>query len=164
MNAMAAVGGVDTFIVVVSDEAAGVHVHGPLGLLQFVPILGNFLNPGGGHRVAQTITVNVTPVAGVDLSLPRRLPLGRRTRRIPGRGRPRLTGGSQFRLVQVGARPDQPAAGITNGVPENGPGTYVYYDSDAQLARNGLGMNTFRMSIEWSRIFPNSTAVGGYLG
>ena len=110
MNAMAAVGGVDTFLVVVNEEAEGVHVHGPLGLLQFVPILGNFFNPGGGHRVAQAITVNVTPVAGVDLSFRRRLPLGRRARRIPGRGWPRLTGGSQFRLVQVGARPDQSAA------------------------------------------------------
>src|SRR6185312_13768306 len=37
MNAMAAVGGTDQFTVVVSDEAAGLHVHGPLGLLKFVP-------------------------------------------------------------------------------------------------------------------------------
>jgi beta-glucosidase/6-phospho-beta-glucosidase/beta-galactosidase len=43
-------------------------------------------------------------------------------------------------------------------VPEDGPGTYVEYDNDAALARDDLGMNTFRMSIEWSRIFPNSTA------
>jgi beta-glucosidase/6-phospho-beta-glucosidase/beta-galactosidase len=43
-------------------------------------------------------------------------------------------------------------------VPEDGPGTYVSYDSDAELAETELGMNTFRMSIEWSRIFPNSTA------
>jgi hypothetical protein len=70
MNAMAAVGGTDQFTVVVSDEAAGLHIHGPLGLLKFVPILGNFLNPGGGDRVAKTITVDVTPVADVDLSFP----------------------------------------------------------------------------------------------
>ena len=43
-------------------------------------------------------------------------------------------------------------------MPEDGPGTYVKYDSDAALAHDELGMNTFRMSIEWSRIFPNSTA------
>ncbi len=43
-------------------------------------------------------------------------------------------------------------------MPENGPGAYLTYDSDAQLAQDELGMNTFRMSIEWSRIFPNSTA------
>ena len=33
MNAMAAVGGTDQFTVVVNDEAAGLHVHGPLGSL-----------------------------------------------------------------------------------------------------------------------------------
>ena len=70
MNAMAAVGGTDSFTVVVNDEAAGLHVHGPLGLSQFVPILGNFLNPGGGHGVARTITVTVKPVEGIDLSFP----------------------------------------------------------------------------------------------
>ena len=43
-------------------------------------------------------------------------------------------------------------------MPEDGPGTYVDYDSDAALAHDELGMNTFRMSIEWSRIFPTSTA------
>ena len=48
--------------------------------------------------------------------------------------------------------------GLANGVPENGPGAYVNYDTDAELAREELGMNTFRMGIEWSRIFPNSTA------
>jgi beta-glucosidase/6-phospho-beta-glucosidase/beta-galactosidase len=48
--------------------------------------------------------------------------------------------------------------GLTHGVPENGPGTYVSYNSDAALAHDKLGMNTFRMSIEWSRIFPKSAA------
>jgi beta-glucosidase/6-phospho-beta-glucosidase/beta-galactosidase len=48
--------------------------------------------------------------------------------------------------------------GLTNGVPENGPGAYVNYDEDARLAQEQLRMNTFRMGIEWSRIFPNSTA------
>jgi beta-galactosidase len=45
---MAAVGGTDRFTVVVNDEAAGLHVHGLLGLLKFVPIVGNFIDPGGG--------------------------------------------------------------------------------------------------------------------
>ncbi len=69
-NAMAAVGGTDQFTVVVNDEAAGLHVHGPLGLLKFVPIVGNFIDPGGGDAVAKTLSVDVTPVAGVDLSFP----------------------------------------------------------------------------------------------
>jgi beta-glucosidase/6-phospho-beta-glucosidase/beta-galactosidase len=47
--------------------------------------------------------------------------------------------------------------GWKGGVPENGPGAYTQYVTDARLAREGVGADTFRMSIEWSRIFPNST-------
>ena len=38
-----------------------------------------------------------------------------------------------------------------------GPGHWELYESDYQLAREGLGLNAFRMGIEWSRIFPTST-------
>ena len=47
--------------------------------------------------------------------------------------------------------------GWKGAVPENGPGEYTQYATDAQLASDGVGANTFRMGIEWSRIFPNST-------
>ena len=43
-------------------------------------------------------------------------------------------------------------------MPENGPGEYIQYPTDIALARNGLGADTFRLGIEWSRIFPQSTA------
>ena len=158
MNAMAAVGGTDSFVVVVGDEAAGLHVHGPLGLLQFVPIVGNFLNPGGGHRVAQTITVDVARVDGVDLSLPDDFRWGVAHSGFQaegGPGSPVDPNSDWYRWVHD---PINQLLGLTNGVPENGPGAYVNYDSDAELAREELGMNTFRMGIEWSRIFPNSTA------
>ena len=158
MNAMAAVGGTDSFVVVVGDEAAGLHVHGPLGLLQFVPIVGNFLNPGGGHRVAQTITVDVARVDGVDLSLPDDFHWGVAHSGFQaegGPGSPVDPNSDWYRWVHD---PINQLLGLTNGVPENGPGAYVNYDSDAELAREELGMNTFRMGIEWSRIFPNSTA------
>ncbi len=158
MNAMAAVGGVDTFLVVVNEEAEGVHVHGPLGLLQFVPILGNFLNPGGGHRVAQAITVNVTPVAGVDLSFPDDFHWGVAHAGFQAEGGPGSPVDPNSDWYKWVHDPINQLLRITNGVPENGPGTYISYDSDAELARNDLGMNTFRMSVEWSRIFPNSTA------
>ncbi len=50
------------------------------------------------------------------------------------------------------------AAGHASGdQPENGPGFYRRGASDVALAR-GLGATTFRLSIEWSRIFPRSTA------
>ncbi len=158
MNAMAAVGGADTFTVVVDDEAAGLHSHGLLGLLQFVPILGNFLNPGGGHRVAQAITVNVTPVAGVDLLFPADFRWGVAHAGFQAEGGPGSPVDPNSDWYKWVHDPINQLLGITDGVPENGPGTYVSYDTDAALAREKLGMNTFRMSVEWSRIFPNSTA------
>jgi beta-galactosidase len=41
---------------------------------------------------------------------------------------------------------------------ERGPGHWRLYRRDAELARRRLGANAFRFSIEWSRIFPRSTA------
>jgi beta-galactosidase len=41
---------------------------------------------------------------------------------------------------------------------ERGPGHWRTYERDATLARRRLGANAFRFSIEWSRIFPRSTA------
>jgi beta-galactosidase len=158
MNAMAAVGGEDQFTVVVSDEAAGLHVHGLMGLLKFVPILGNFLNPGSGDRVARTITVKVAPVAGVDLSFPTDFHWGVAHAGFQAEGGPGSPVDPNSDWYKWVHDPINQLLGLTNGVPENGPGTYVTYDSDAQLAHDDLGMNTFRMGIEWTRIFPNSTA------
>jgi beta-galactosidase len=39
-----------------------------------------------------------------------------------------------------------------------GPGQWRLYERDARLARRRLGANAFRLSIEWSRVFPRSTA------
>ncbi len=46
---------------------------------------------------------------------------------------------------------------VSGEPPESGPGHYELYDTDFSLARNQLANNAFRMSIEWSRIFPEST-------
>jgi beta-glucosidase/6-phospho-beta-glucosidase/beta-galactosidase len=158
MNAMLAVGGTDQFTVVVSDESAGLHVHGPLGLAKFVPILGNFLNPGGGDAVAQTVVVNIDPQAGVDLSFPANFHWGVAHAGFQAEGGPGSPIDPNSDWYKWVHDPINQLLGLTHGVPENGPGTYVQYDSDAGLAHDALGMNTFRMSIEWSRIFPNSTA------
>jgi beta-galactosidase len=40
---------------------------------------------------------------------------------------------------------------------ERGPGHWRRYRADARLARRRLGANAFRLSIEWSRLFPRST-------
>ena len=44
-----------------------------------------------------------------------------------------------------------------------GPGHWELYEADHALAADELGNNAFRMSIEWSRIFPTSTVgIEGY--
>lgn len=158
MNAMAAVGGTDTFTVAVSDEQAGLHVHGLFGWLRFIPIIGSFLNPGGGHGITRTVTVTVTPVEGIDLSLPDDFHWGVAHSGFQAEGGPGVpvdTRSDWYRWVHD---PLNQLLGLVKGVPEDGPGAYLAYESDAGLARDELGMNTFRMGIEWSRIFPNSTA------
>ena len=101
---------------------------------------------------------HVDPVDGVDLSLPDDFHWGVAHSGFQaegGPGSPVDPNSDWYRWVHD---PINQLLGLTKGVPEDGPGAYVYYDSDAELARDELGMNTFRMSIEWSRIFPNSTA------
>lgn len=51
------------------------------------------------------------------------------------------------------------AAGRVSGeLPERGPGFWRLYPLDARLARRRLNNNALRLGIEWSRIFPASTA------
>jgi beta-glucosidase/6-phospho-beta-glucosidase/beta-galactosidase len=55
--------------------------------------------------------------------------------------------------------PANVAAGRTSGdVPENGPGHWARYRQDVDLAARRLHMGAFRLSVEWSRVFPRSTA------
>jgi beta-galactosidase len=46
---------------------------------------------------------------------------------------------------------------VSGDLPENGPAQWTHYKQDIALARGKLNANAFRMSIEWSRIFPKST-------
>src|SRR5258706_8349419 len=51
------------------------------------------------------------------------------------------------------------ASGSVSGAfPEDGPGFWKLFKRDAGLVRHQLAGNAFRMGIEWSRIFPMSTA------
>ncbi|MEM2179501.1 MAG: beta-galactosidase BgaS [Nitrososphaeria archaeon] len=45
---------------------------------------------------------------------------------------------------------------VSGDLPENGPGYWHFYENDHQLAKD-MGLNSFRLGIEWSRIFPIST-------
>ncbi|RMF18094.1 MAG: glycoside hydrolase family 1 protein, partial [Candidatus Dadabacteria bacterium] len=50
------------------------------------------------------------------------------------------------------------ADGLVNGDDlRRGPGHWELYETDFDLAKNELHNNAYRMSIEWSRLFPNST-------
>ncbi|RLF19672.1 MAG: glycoside hydrolase family 1 protein [Thermoprotei archaeon] len=52
---------------------------------------------------------------------------------------------------------DNIAKGIVSGdLPERGIGYWEFYSEDHELAKE-LGFNTYRIGIEWSRIFPKST-------
>jgi beta-galactosidase len=54
--------------------------------------------------------------------------------------------------------PTEIAEGHVSGdLVERGPGHWRLYRRDAALARSRLGANAFRLSIEWSRLFPRST-------
>jgi beta-galactosidase len=46
---------------------------------------------------------------------------------------------------------------VSGDLPENGPGHWNRWRSDVDLAARRLHSNAFRMSVEWSRIFPRST-------
>lgn len=43
---------------------------------------------------------------------------------------------------------------VSGDLPEDGPGFFSRYRQDLRLARRGLGMDVFRLSLEWSRLFP----------
>jgi beta-galactosidase len=54
--------------------------------------------------------------------------------------------------------PDNVTCGRVSGdLPEDGPGFWELYPVDFRLAREDLGNNAVRLSLDWSRIFPRST-------
>ena len=46
---------------------------------------------------------------------------------------------------------------VTDDLPEDGPGHWALFRRDLDLARRSLNNNAFRLSVEWSRIFPRPT-------
>ena len=85
--------------------------------------------------------------------------MGRGDRRVPGRGRAggrNLNANSDWWLWTHDA--DNIAGGVvTDDRPEDGPGFWASYKRDVRLAARNLNQKAFRMSIEWSRVFPKST-------
>ena len=52
---------------------------------------------------------------------------------------------------------DNPILFMSKDAPKTGPGFFETYPQDIQRASDELGSNALRLSIEWSRIFPNAT-------
>src|SRR5437899_3170392 len=46
---------------------------------------------------------------------------------------------------------------VSGDLPEHGPAQWTHYKQDVALARKKLNANAYRLSIEWSRIFPRAT-------
>src|SRR3954454_10042802 len=46
---------------------------------------------------------------------------------------------------------------VSGNLPEQGPAQWTHYKQDVALARRKLNANAYRLSIEWSRIFPRAT-------
>lgn len=45
---------------------------------------------------------------------------------------------------------------VSGDLPEHGPNYWNLYEKDHQIAKD-VGLNSYRLGIEWSRIFPTST-------
>ncbi|MCW4049518.1 MAG: glycoside hydrolase family 1 protein [Candidatus Bathyarchaeota archaeon] len=46
---------------------------------------------------------------------------------------------------------------VSGDTPTNGPGFWELYDQDFEMAKEELASNTIRLSIDWGRLFPEST-------
>ena len=163
---VASYGGTDAFTVSVSDET-GVHIHGlqglldaPIRLLRAIPFVGSLLSDYL-PSTNTTATVKLT-FAGdgtvAALTFPDGFHWGVSTAGFQsemGAGAPLDVNSDWWQWLHDPI--NKLLLGWKGGVPENGPGAYTQYVTDARLARDGVGADTFRMSIEWSRIFPNST-------
>jgi len=71
-----------------------------------------------------------------------------------GRGEP-ATGSDWYAWVTD--EPNATAGRVSGDSPEDGPGSWELYSEDFRIAREELGNNAFRLSVDWSRIFPEST-------
>ena len=161
-------GGSDRFTVEISDDT-GLHLHGlaslwevPINLIRGIPVIGSLVSDFL-PRTSTTATVTIDfPGSGdlTDLKFPDGFHWGTSTSGFQsemGGGAPLDENSDWWHWLHdplnkllLGWKSD--------ALPENGPGSYLEYATDAELAADGVGADTFRMGIEWSRIFPNSTA------
>ena len=164
---LAGYGGTDAFTVAVSDDTYP-HLHGlqglmnaPVDLLRSIPFVGSLLSdylPVTMTTATVTLRFDGTGTT-TALSFPDGFAWGVSTAGFQsemGTGAPNDVNSDWWQWMHDPF--NKLLLGWRDAVPENGPGAYVTYPGDIGLATDGVGANAFRMSIEWSRIFPNSTA------
>lgn len=163
---VASYGGTDAFTVSVSDET-NFHIHGlqglldaPIRLLRAIPFVGSLLSdylPPTNPTATVKLTFDGDGTVAA-LAFPEGFHWGVSTAGFQsemGGGAPLDENSDWWQWLHDPI--NKLLLGWKGGVPEDGPGAYNQYVTDARLAREGVGADTFRMSIEWSRIFPNST-------
>ena len=163
---IATYGGNDAFTVAVSDT--GWHIHGLQGLLdgtvdllRHVPLLGSLFSdylPVTTTTTTVKLTFDGSPTAAA-MTFPTGFHWAVSTAGFQsemGGGAPLDINSDWWQWTHDPV--NNLLLGWKGAVPEDGPGAYTQYLNDIALARDGVGADTFRMSIEWSRIFPNSTA------
>ncbi|CAN5763623.1 hypothetical protein BH10ACT9_BH10ACT9_02540 [soil metagenome] len=161
----ASYGGDDAFTVAVEDR--GTHIHGLTGLLQMpvelvrgIPFIGSLLSPFL-PTTDPTTTVRLSfdgSTSVTALTFPAGFRWGVSTAGFQsemGGGAPLDVNSDWWQWMHDPL--NRLLLGWKAAVPEDGPGEYLEYETDADLAANGVGADTFRFGIEWSRIFPNST-------
>jgi beta-glucosidase/6-phospho-beta-glucosidase/beta-galactosidase len=164
---LAAYGGTDSFTVAVRDQT-GPALHGlqgllnaPIDLIRHIPFVGSLLSdylPVTTTTATVSITVDAAGTV-TDMKFPQGFHWGVSSAGFQsemGAGAPSDVNSDWWQWTHDPV--NRLLLGWKGAVPENGPGAYTQYPVDIALARDGVGADTFRMGIEWSRIFPNSTA------
>lgn len=163
---LAGYGGIDSFTVAVRDDTAALHglqglLNAPADLLRSVPFLGSLLSD---YLPVTTTTATVTltfdnPETVTDMVFPAGFHWGVSSAGFQsemGGGAPLDVNSDWWQWTHDPV--NRLLLGWKGAVPEGGPGAYTRYPVDIALARDGVNADTFRMGIEWSRIFPTSTA------
>ena len=127
-------------------------------VLRQVPIIGDVIAPFAAHGAVKIIDVTVEPTAGQDLSFGPDFHWGVATGSFQSEmavTAPNDVNSDEWVFLHDAVNK---LIGAAPGLPEDGPDGWDMYETDAELAAEDLGVDTFRTGIEWSRIFPNSTA------
>ena len=113
----------------------------------------------GGAAIAAVVALLALPAAAQARAFPKDFQWGVAIAgfQVEGGQGTNLNANSDWWLWSHDA--DNIAGGVvTDDRPEDGPGFWTRHKRDVRLAARDLNQKAFRMSIEWSRVFPTSTA------